>query len=126
LIYINDHDELLLEQKSYIDSLKTKSSLLRLLPLFEFSIDNIIEGVIIKEYKIEDILPLNELILFLIKDMKSSYWFNLVCSFLLSDRINFKLSFEVMNSLKNQELIDWLLQREAHLVRKLVSKISRL
>jgi hypothetical protein len=123
-IYI-DNDLIVLERENYYGVIESKSSLVQLLPLFELSVNEIIESLKSKDYKIEAILPLNKLLLFLILEMKSSYWVRLFFSFLLDDRIKAKLSPDALSCLQNENLSVWLPQKERHLVRKLISKSLR-
>lgn len=124
-IYLEDSDNVLLEDGTYRANIKERYSLLRLLPLFERPIDEIISSLKDSRYKIENILPINELVFFLITEMRSSYWINLVCSFLLDERIHFRFNQDILNKLKDRNIIKWLPQKESHLMKKVVSKSER-
>jgi hypothetical protein len=80
-IYVYDNGKIMLEREGYYEAIKNKSSLIQLLPLFELTVDEFFEGLQDERYKIENIFPINELLLFLISEMKSSYWVSLLFSF---------------------------------------------
>jgi hypothetical protein len=121
-IYVTDGNTKILEANNYSDFINSKTSLIRLLALFELPVDKINSFIIDKNYGIEEILPLSELICFLAIDMKSIYWMELLCSFLLSNEVTFQLNMDSVNCLKNKDLTDWLPQRVRHLTRKIINK----
>ncbi|MCW3463683.1 hypothetical protein [Chitinophaga nivalis] len=125
-IYVNENGEFFLQKENYLENIRFKTSLLRLLTQFELSVDSIHEGIVSEDYSIEHIFPFDDLMFFLIQDMKSSYWLNLVCVFLLNDQVKFKLNVDTLSRLKTKEFIYWLPQKETHLMWKLMSKMSRL
>jgi hypothetical protein len=121
-ICISDGDTKILEANNYSDFINSKTSLIRLLALFELPVDKINSFIIDENYRIEEILPLSELICFLVIDMRSIYWMELICSFLLSNEVTFQLNMDSVNCLKNRDLTDWLPQRVRHLTRKIINK----
>lgn len=121
-IYVFDNGKIMLEREDYSDEIKNKSSLIQLLPLFELPVDGFFENLRDKKHKIEDIFPINELLLFLVSEMRSSYWVSLVFSFLLNDRVHFRLNRDVIDYLLNEDLSRWLPQKERHCIRKIVNK----
>lgn len=121
-IYVYDDGKVMLEREGYYDEIRNKSSLIRLLPLFEFNTDDLFKDLQDENYKIENILPINELLLFLISEVKSSYWVSLVFSFLLNNRTHFSLNNDVIYYLSNEDMSKWLPQDERHRIRKVVNK----
>lgn len=121
-IYEITTGEFLLEERDYAGSIREKSSLLALLKLFQSPVSEILASIKDEKFRIEEILPLNELLIFLLTEMKSSFWMNLVCNFLLNDLVNARLHITTLNSLRDPELLRWLPQKELHLVRKLVKR----
>lgn len=121
-IYVYDNGKIMLEREEYSDEIKNKSSLIQLLPLFESPVDEFFENLRDEKYKIEDIFPIDELLLFLISEMRSSYWVSLVFSFLLNDHVHFSLNRNVIDYLLNEDMSRWLPQKEQHRIRKIVNK----
>ncbi len=123
-IYIQSDGQFFLKQNDYLGLITLKTSLIRLLAQFELSADEIKNRVTGKEFEVEDVIPFNELTSFLIKDIRSTYWLNLVCNFLLNDQIQFKFNSQALNVLRDKESTAWLSQKEKHLILKLIRKLS--
>jgi hypothetical protein len=123
-IYRTDTGELILERRDYTADIHEKSSLLVMLPLFQSPVGEILAAIKDNTFCIEEIIPFNELLLFLFIEIRSSFWMNLVCNFLLQDTINVQLQIATLDSLRNPDLVKWLPQREKHLVKKLVKRYT--
>jgi hypothetical protein len=117
---------LLLEKGEYVGEIDEVSSLIRLLYLFELPIENVLEGLIDKRYKIEEIVPISPLVIFLLLKMKSSYWIGLLFEFLLDEKVAVKLSNEAIDVLLNRTYTAWLPQRNFHQVKKIVNKSNQI
>ncbi|RAJ75618.1 hypothetical protein CLV59_109232 [Chitinophaga dinghuensis] len=123
-IYIQFDGQFLLKQNEYLENIMLRTSLIRFLSQFELSVDEVKTRVTDEEFRVEDLIPFNEFIPFLIMDIKSIYWLDLVCTFLLNDQIQFKLNSQALDLLRDKDSTAWLPQKEKHLIWKLVRKIS--
>lgn len=125
-IYRDDLGTTEMRAGAYCGDVKLKSSLLQILPLFELSVDVILGGIQDSSMEIGSILPFNDIITFLVVEMKSSYWYGLVCVFLLDNRVHILLSENAIKCLEDRQLISWLPQKEKHLTMKVLAKMRRL
>jgi len=116
---------LFLQQNNYCKAVSDKDSLIRILPLFEMPVEVIFATRVDISYKFEDFIPIDELLEFLILEMKSSYWTDHVLYFLLDANVVVRLRDDTMSILGNDSLIGWLPQRIKHQIRKVKSKSKR-
>ncbi|NIG52813.1 hypothetical protein [Chitinophaga sp. Cy-1792] len=125
-IYLHTDDHLYLKQAEYFEPIIEPESLMRLLPQLELPVTDLKRNICDSNYRIEDIIPFNELVLFLFTHMKSGYWVSLACNLLLDEQLQLLLSPQVISYLRKSELEGRLPQKELHLVWKLLSKMRRL
>lgn len=124
-IYSIDKNAKIIEANNNFYAINSKASLIKLLVLFELPLDRINSCIIDSSYSIGEILPLSELVCFLVTDMRSTYWIELVFSFLLNDDVTIRLNADGINCLENKDLINWLPQNVFHLVKKVINKSLR-
>ncbi|ACU62209.1 hypothetical protein [Chitinophaga pinensis] len=121
--YICRHaGKMLLTKHDYTGDLADWSSLIRLLYIFELPVTEILGGIVDERYKIEEVFPVSEILVFLLCEKGTPYWVELVFRFLLDDSINVSLSEEAINVLQDRTITSRLPQHLAHRTRRIVNK----